>query len=169
MPSRGVNGLCMCFLYHSVRFITFPAATALATHGVHEEQGTLIGSLSSVKGLTTVVGPLLMGVMYNRCKEPPLSFPQAPMLFGALCVAIALACAWWYLKDDGYGRGNDGVESGSTGSPSGGGGGVYSELSVGDGVGPVIMDSDSFHTTSHHGHASSNEKEMKAVDTNFTQ
>eukprot|EP00760_Papus_ankaliazontas_P033344 PhM_4_TR6298/c0_g1_i1/m.50203 len=90
----------VCVPLASTTFITFPAATAIVSRGRTEaEQGALMGVITAVKGMTMVVGPLLMGVLYSRCKGPPVNFPQLPMIVGACIVFAALVCAVFYLED----------------------------------------------------------------------
>eukprot|EP00759_Apiculatamorpha_spiralis_P030815 PhF_6_TR32397/c0_g1_i1/m.48067 len=81
-------------------FITYPAATAYLSKGRSpKEQGAIMGVASTVKGLTMVFGPLLMGLLYSRCKGAPVYLPQLPMIVGCGFVVGAIVCAFTLLPE----------------------------------------------------------------------
>jgi MFS family permease len=85
----------------ALSFVTFPAAAAIISRGrPASEQGSVMGIGGSVKGLTMILGPLCFGVMYNRCKGPPVNLPQAPMMLGALLVFIAVVLSFTTLREE---------------------------------------------------------------------
>ena len=59
-----------------------------------QRQGEIQGSLSSLQGISMVVGPVMTGIVFELATRPgsPLHFPGAPFLLAALvCVAGVLA------------------------------------------------------------------------------
>lgn len=74
-----------------------PAAQGLMTRRVGaNEQGQLQGALSSINGITGLVGPILFTTTFAYAIRPEndVHAPGAPMLLAALIIALAAALAW---------------------------------------------------------------------------
>ena len=84
----------------ALSFVTYPALTSIASQQhAPKNQGKVMGVMGSIKGLTTVFGPLMFGVLYQVCKGPPVYFPQLPLYIGAAMVFAVLAVAVFKLDD----------------------------------------------------------------------
>jgi|SRR5579862_4682917 len=74
-----------------------PAAQGLMSHRVSpSEQGQLQGALSSIMGITGMIGPPLFTQVFAHCIATggERQFPGAPMLLAALLTVSAFALAW---------------------------------------------------------------------------
>ncbi len=74
-----------------------PAAQGLMTRRVGpSDQGQLQGALSSISGITGLIGPLLFTATFAYAIRPEREahVPGAPMLLAGLIIAIAAALAW---------------------------------------------------------------------------
>ena len=73
-----------------------PASQGLMTRRVSPtEQGQLQGALSSILGITGMIGPVLFTLTFARAiSVPDPAWPGAPFLLAAGLVAVALILAW---------------------------------------------------------------------------
>ena len=73
-----------------------PASQGLMTRRVSpSEQGQLQGALSSILGITGMIGPALFTLTFARAiSVPHPAWPGAPFLLAAALVAVALGLAW---------------------------------------------------------------------------
>lgn len=73
-----------------------PASQGLMTRRVDpSEQGQLQGALSSILGITGMIGPALFTLTFARAiSAPDPALPGAPFLLASALVAVALALAW---------------------------------------------------------------------------
>jgi DHA1 family tetracycline resistance protein-like MFS transporter len=73
-----------------------PAAQALMTRRVGPtEQGRLQGALSSVVGLTGIVGPGIFALTFSiSISRPEVHLPGAAFILASLLLASAVAVAW---------------------------------------------------------------------------
>ena len=79
------------------------AAQALMTrHVTAAEQGRLQGAISSLTGISEVVGPLIFLNVYAYFVRPglPLSLSGAPFLLAALFLGMAAVWAWWATRPE---------------------------------------------------------------------
>jgi len=73
-----------------------PASQGLMTRRVTPgEQGQLQGALSSILGITGMIGPLMFTLTFSRAiSTPNPAWPGAPFLLAAVLVVAALVLAW---------------------------------------------------------------------------
>lgn len=74
----------------------YPSINALMSGMVDPtEQGALQGGISSLQGLSAIIGPLVMTQLFSRFTAPdaPLHFPGAAFLFAALLAATSFLVA----------------------------------------------------------------------------
>jgi len=73
-----------------------PASQGLMTRRVDPtEQGQLQGALSSILGITGMIGPALFTLTFARAiSAPDPALPGAPFLLASALVAVALTLAW---------------------------------------------------------------------------
>jgi DHA1 family tetracycline resistance protein-like MFS transporter len=73
-----------------------PASQGLMTRRVTPgEQGQLQGALSSILGITGMIGPLMFTLTFSRAiSTPNPAWPGAPFLLAAVLVVGALVLAW---------------------------------------------------------------------------
>jgi DHA1 family tetracycline resistance protein-like MFS transporter len=92
LASTGVLFLCGIPLV-ALWGLSGPAMQALMSRQVGpSQQGQLQGALSSMRGISGMIGPLLFTQVFSRAigEAAPLSLPGAPFLVGALLLASSL-------------------------------------------------------------------------------
>ena len=91
----------LIIVFGALGAIDEPATQALLSASVDEtEQGAIQGAVASLLSLTAIVGPLVStGVFsYFTSASAPVTFPGAPLAFGAVLVLAALVVAWRFVK-----------------------------------------------------------------------
>lgn len=83
--------------------IAGPALQAvISNHVPANEQGELQGTLTSLMSLTTIVGPLVMTMLFAYFTQPkaPIHFSGAPFLLGAILMLGSAIVAYVVLKEE---------------------------------------------------------------------
>lgn len=83
--------------------IAGPALQAvISNHVPANEQGELQGTLTSLMSLTTIVGPLVMTMLFAYFTQPkaPIHFSGAPFLLGAILMLGSVIVAYVVLKGE---------------------------------------------------------------------
>jgi Arabinose efflux permease len=76
--------------------IADPAAQSIISNEVPaNEQGELQGALTSLRSLTSIVGPVLMTTLFSHftAKGTPVYFPGAPFVMAALLIVLSILLA----------------------------------------------------------------------------
>ena len=91
----------LVIVFGALGAIDEPATQALLSASVDEtEQGAIQGAVASLLSVTAIVGPLVStGVFsYFTSASAPVTFPGAPLAFGAVLVLAALVVAWRFVR-----------------------------------------------------------------------
>jgi DHA1 family tetracycline resistance protein-like MFS transporter len=79
-----------------------PATQSIMSHHVQpHEQGQLQGAINSLRGLATLIGPILFATVFATFIEPHRAFvfPGAPWALAAALIVLALAVAAYATRD----------------------------------------------------------------------
>ena len=84
--------------FSAFTFLPLSAFTSIVSkHADKKDRGLYLGTLGSLRSLSSVLGPPLLTPLYVIFGKAPYHFPEMPFYVAAAFVLVALGIAWWGL------------------------------------------------------------------------